>query len=298
MKIEGAHLFSAFISAQPGEGDHYSINIPGRTVSGMGAPEVYSASGKAVPGSYALLFPSLWGASGVMVLDDGYQLSVYAKTGNGNIGLSMDGMPREMKAGDELSYRYLAMHGRARELPNTADWDDFAQAMGLRGDPPYQVTSIKAGQVKGTRFLLELIPSDGAFVGTVSQANLPIRLPVRVANMNPNWTFAWFDLDRKEWYPSALDRAISQGFFTFDTGRGAHRFFAGHPVLADNPDLRMAVFSDAKSEISADLNNVSENKITATVRLNPALGPAEPVKVELASGETKSVKFAWTPAPR
>ena len=109
--------------------------------------------------------------------------------------------------------------------------------------------------------------------------------------MNPNWTFAWFDLDRKEWYPSAVDRAINQGYFTIDTRQGNHRFFAGHPVVADNPDLRIAVFCDTPSEITACLNNVSDNSITASVRLNPALGASEPVKVELASGEMKTVKF-------
>ena len=120
MKINGAHLFAMFSATQQGEGDHYAINTPGTTVTGMGAGEPYSASGKAVPGSYAMLFPSPWGSGGVMILDDGYLLDVYAKTGNGHVGLSMDNMPREMKAGDELSYRYIVMHGRARELPNTA----------------------------------------------------------------------------------------------------------------------------------------------------------------------------------
>ena len=203
----------------------------------------------------------------------------------------MDNMPREMKAGDELSYRYIVMRGQAKELPNTADWENFAQVMGVRGKPAYEVKDVKTGSVKGTKFMLELIPADSGFVGTVTQANLPIRLPVRVANMNPNWTFAWFDLDRKEWYPSAVDRAINQGYFTMDTRQGNHRFFAGHPVVADNPDLRIAAFCDTPSEITACLNNVSDNSITASVRLNPALGTSEPVKVELASGEMKTVKF-------
>ena len=75
---------------------------------------------------------------------------------------------------------------------------------------------VKTGHVKAQRFLLELVPADGAFVGTVTAADLPIRLPVRVAGMNPNWTFGWFDLDRKEWHPSAIDRDIRQGFFTLD----------------------------------------------------------------------------------
>lgn len=295
MKLEGANLFAVYASTQPGEADHYAINVPGTTVAGLGTGEVYAAAGKAVPGSYAMLFPSLWGASGVMALDDGYNMAIYSKTGSGSINLSLADVPREMKAGDDLPYRYVLMHGRARALPNTADWEQFAQTMGFRGDPAYKVTDIKAGSVKGTKFLLELIPTDGAFVGTVSYADLPIRLPVRLANMNPNWTFGWFALDRKEWYPSAIDRAIGQGFFTIDTRQGATRLFAGHPVLADDPELRVAVFSDAKSKIEAEVNNVKDQPVTVTLRLNPALGEAAPQQLTLAPGELKRVTFAWTP---
>jgi len=115
-----------------------------------------------------------------------------------------------------------------------------------------------------------------------------------VSSMNPNWTFAWFDLDRKEWYPSAIDRETRTGFFTLDTRRGAHRLFAGHPVLADNPDVHISVLSDGKSEIRADLNNVTDKPMTLTIRLNPALGTSAPQQMELASGEMRTVKFAYS----
>ncbi len=295
LKLEAAHLFYTFHSAQPGEGDHYAINVPGAVVTGMGSGEPYNAAGPVVPGSYAMLFPSLWGSTGVMALDEGYTLSLSARTGSGHLNLALANLPREMKAGEDLPYRFVLMHGPAREQPNTAFWERFAQSMGFRGDPAYKVSDLKVGSVKSTRFLLELVPTEGAFVGTVSGADLPIRLPVRVANMNPNWTFGWFDLDRKEWYPSAVDRMIGQGFFTLDTRRGSHRFFAGHPVLASDPEIRMAVFSDAQSQIEADLNNVGDQTKTFTVRLNPALGEAAPQEVTLASGELKRLTFPWTP---
>jgi hypothetical protein len=217
---------------------------------------------------------------------------VYAKAPGVHVDMSLAGLPREVKAGDEIRYRFVLMHGPAGELPNTAFWDHFAQTMGFRGKPAYAVKDVKAGSVKGTKFLLELAPADGGFAGTITGVDLPIRLPVRVADMNPNWTFAWFDLDRKEWSPSAVDPVINQGYFTFDTRRGPHRFFAGHPVLADNPDVRIAVLSDAKSEVRATLNNVGDQPVKLKVRLNPALGAANPQEIELASGEMKAVTFA------
>ena len=116
-----------------------------------------------------------------------------------------------------------------------------------------------------------------------------------MAGLNPNWTFAWFDLDRKEWFPSAVDQATGLGYFTLDTRRGAHRFFAGNPVLADNPEVKIAVLSDGKSRIVAAANNVGDTLVKTQLRLNPALGACEPVALELAPGELKEVNFAWTP---
>jgi hypothetical protein len=197
-----------------------------------------------------------------------------------------------MKAGDELKYRLLLIRGRPFEDP-VADWENFAKKMGLRGNPAYEVKDIKAGKVKGTKFLLELEPQDGGFAATVTGSDLPIMLPVRMADMNQNWTFAWFDLDRKEWFPSAIDQAINQGFFTIDTRVGDHRIFAGHPVVADNKELRILVIGDGKSKVSASVNNVGDAAMDAVLRLNPALGKAEPVKVHLESGEVKNLEFVF-----
>ncbi|NCQ32636.1 MAG: hypothetical protein GW802_35400, partial [Armatimonadetes bacterium] len=86
-------------------------------------------------------------------------------------------MPREIKAGEELRYRYVLMHGRAGEGPNTSEWEQFAVRMGLRGKPAYEVKDVKLGNVTGTKFLLELEPAEGGFAGAVTHADLPIRLP-------------------------------------------------------------------------------------------------------------------------
>jgi len=292
MKLESLNVFDIFHSSQPGEGDHYCMVTPETTVSGMTAGEPFTIGAKAVPGSYVCVFPSLWGSSGVIVLDEGYQFSIYAHRSGIHAHAALTGMPRQMKAGQVLHYRYVLMHGPLGERPNTAFWEQFIKKMGFRGKPAYTVADVRLGKVKGTKFLLELEPADGGFVGIVSQADLPIRLPVRVAGMNPNWTFAWFDLDRKQWFPSALDPLIRQGFFTLNTRVGTHRLFAGHPVTADDSDVRISVLSDGSSWIEATLNNVDDRPKKVRVKLHPALGKAEPKDLTLAPGDVKTIRFS------
>ncbi|MBU4365894.1 MAG: hypothetical protein L6437_10230 [Kiritimatiellae bacterium] len=294
-KVESLAIFSVSHTSQPGEGDHYAMVTPEQNIVGLTHTTPFNVVAPMAPGSYVAEFPSLWGATGAMALDDGYVASVYAKFPGVHLSVSLGNMPREMKAGEELKYRLILMHGRPNELPNTADWENFAKAMGFRGNPAYKVKDVKVGKVKGTKFLLELEPSDSGFAGTISACDLPIRLPIRVAGMNQNWTFAYFDLDRKEWFPSAVDQVISQGYFTLDTRRGNHRIFAGHPVLADNKDLRILVLSDGASKVQASVNNVGDAAVDATIRLNPALGKAAPVKVHLGSGEVKDLEFTFGP---
>ena len=293
IKGQALQIFSSAIVSKPGEGDHYAMVTPEVTMAGQHNSSNSGMEARMKPGSYAMLFPAQLGSTGAMALDEGYSVSVSdgART---RIAVWVD-KAGDMKGGDEIRYRLLLMHGRLNELPNTYDWENFANKMGLRGKAAYEVKDIKAGKVKGTKFLLEIEPSDGGFAGTVTSADLPIRLPIRVADMNPNWTFAYFDLDRKEWLPSAVDQVISQGYFTLDTRRGNHRIFAGHPVLADNKELQILVLSDGLSKIQASVNNVGDAAMDTIVRLNPALGKAEPVKIHLESGEVNNLDFSFVP---
>lgn len=290
-KLESMAIFSIFHSSKPGEGNQFHIETPGQTMDGISGPTPFSITSEMIPGSYVSVFPSFWGSTGAMAIDNGYIANVSAVFPNVHVGVSVGNMPRKMKAGEELNYRLLLMHGRPNEVANTADWENFSKTMGLRGNPSYEVKDVKVGQVTGKRFILELEPVDAGFVGTITGANLPCRLPIRVANMNPNWTFAYFDLDRKEWFPSAVDQVLGKGYFTLDTRLGNHRIFAGHPVIANNPELRILVLSDAKTKITVSVNNVADTAMDAVLRLNPALGANKPVKVHLNPGEVKDMEF-------
>ncbi len=64
-------------------------------------------------------------------------------------------------------------------------------------------------------------------------------------------------------------------------------------MVADDKELRILTLSDGQSKIKASVNNVSAAAVDAVVRLNPALGKMEPVKVHLAPGEVKNLDFSF-----
>jgi hypothetical protein len=172
-KLNGLHVVAMWGLSQPGEGDHFTIATPDLNVSGLTANELLTAGGEMIPGSYLVAWPSPWGSTGLLALDDGYTVDLYAKTPTVDLMMNLAGFPREVKVGEEITWRYVLLRGAVGESSNTLAWENFAKTMGFRGAPAYQVTDIKTGVVQGTKFLLELTPTDGGFVGTVSAANLP-----------------------------------------------------------------------------------------------------------------------------
>ena len=297
LRLTSLNLCNAYYPASPGGGNLVALVTPEKSFFGMCAGKPAYAQAAAAPGSFAEIFPSLWGAGGIITLDKGYRLDVGASQRSSSVGLSLDRMPRRLTPGDSLRFRYLLVRGALREQPNTRGWEALVREMGLRGRPAYTVTEVKAGRVAGTRFGLTLSPHKGGVRAVISRADLPIRLPVFVSGMNPNWTFAWFDLNRHEWFPSAVNARRQQGYFTLDLRKGPYHIFAGEPVLANDPRVRVEVLSDGKTYVRAGLDNVGNQLVRVTVRLNPALGAAPPQTVQLGSGAIKSVTFALTSPP-
>ena len=83
MTITGAHLFAIFSATQQGEGDHYAISTPEYDSDRDGCRRALQRKQQGSARQLCHAVSLTWGSGGVMVLDDGYLLEVYAKTGNG-----------------------------------------------------------------------------------------------------------------------------------------------------------------------------------------------------------------------
>jgi hypothetical protein len=193
-------------------------------------------AGELQPGGFITFYPSRLGAVTVMALDPGYQVvgEMQRPTSLVRFGLPLGG--RTVRKGERVHYRLLATRGRVHAPPTDREWRDFAGAMGIGGDPAYQVT-VRHGHCVGTNFLLDL-ESEGGYVRVdLTQAHLPIRLPVRVAGLNPVWG-AWVaDIARDTALPLGIIEREGVGYTTCDLTRGNTELFVGHPVICDRPDV-------------------------------------------------------------
>lgn len=289
-KIKKIRIFRTFKNIAPGEEYLYTIMTPETKISGKTGTVVEKFSAPMETGSYILAYPCLWGSSGAIALDDNLAGMIYTNASILDISVNLKGFPREVKNGELIKYRLLLVKGKIGESSNTAGIEYLVKAMGLKGNPAYKVENIKTGKVLSNKFFLDIEPENYGFSGTITKAELPVRLPVFIQDMNPNWTFAYFNLDEKSWFPSAVDPKTKRGYFTLDTSKKDQRIFAGHPVISDNEDLHITVVSDG-SKIEGIVNNVGENEISSTVSLNPALGESKPVEIKLQPGKSQKVLF-------
>lgn len=122
--------------------------------------------------------------------------------------------------------------------------------------------------------MLELDAKDGGFAGTISHAELAVRLPIRVHGINPNWTAGLVERQQK-WWPlvGVLNGAA---YTTLDTAVD-HDVWIGNVVACDQPDLVLTLLPDGEDGFEIEAHNPTDREITATVQTVAAFNPGLPV---------------------
>jgi len=176
--------------------------------------------------------------------------------------------------GDLVPYRFVIYSGSVHAPPDTRQIEQFRRAFGLGGDrPAYQVTA-RAGSIRSTRYLLELDAKDGGFAGLIGRAELPVRLPIQVHGVNPNWTAGLVERQQKWWLPvGVLDGAA---YTTLDTASD-HDVWIGNVVACDQPDLVLTLLPDGEGGFEIEAHNPTDREITSTVRTAAEFNLAPPV---------------------
>ena len=252
----------------PGENDHFALVVPGgKAISGMLPPadRPFQLQAAVPAGSYFATFPGTTrSAHGVLVLDEGYSLSVNASYGfvRANVDLHFPG--REFAGGEELPWRLLFMVGGLTSPGTNEPFEWIRTSLGLSGPPAYEV-EVSRGRLMGTKLFLDLEAADGGAQVSLSQARLPVRLPIRIFGLNPRWSTALYDHERGELVPFGVGED-GVGYASVDLDRGPAEVYLGNLATCDIPELNLWVVEEGAA-VKITAQDPLDRPVTATVRL-------------------------------
>ena len=175
------------------------------------------------------------------------------------------------------------------------DFTKFRDEYGIAGQPPAYSLHSTQGQGTASRYLLELAAENDGWSGTIGQAALPQRLPIKVTGVNDKWTAARVDLGKNEWYPLGIWQGAA--YTSVDLLDGDQRLYIGNVVTADNPDVWLTLLpSNADGKTYVDVHNPTDAEVRVTVRVPAATFLAEKQEVKVTVGRMSTVRVALKPA--
>ena len=147
-----------------------------------------------------------------------------------------------------------------------AEFACFREQYGIGGGrPAYSLLSTQ-GQATSQRYLLELAADQGGWAGTIGQADLPQRLPVRVTGLNDKWTAAKVDLDKGEWFP--LGSLAGHRLHNRGHQAARQKLYLGNLVSADDADVWLTLLpSNADGKTCVEVHNPTETDRLVTVNV-------------------------------
>lgn len=248
-------------------------------------------------GTYALM-PHAAGATAIIGMDpgvyyesDGKNLQLfyspaYAAGSGGNLA-----MPR----GTQIRYRiaFAGADGRTTREQMQAFVDRFG--ISTPGKAAYRATFKDGQQVDNYLFWHLEAGTGGAVVANLPKTALPGFLTTIVDGLNDNWTVQLLDRSRPWPNHRALPIRDGRAYAEIDSNDSAQELFIGHPVTADNHDLRLTVTWLAKGTWWIEAHNPSGQAVKAKLKSHPAWNAFRFAEsADLASGASQT----WTVAGR
>lgn len=262
-------LGSMWPQPKPGEYDHFALVLPGvRTIAGLLPPKEkpFTFDGPVPPGSYFATYPCLTGAQALMVLDEGYALRVEGSDNwvRGYVNLNRPG--EKMAAGTVLPYRFLCVVGDYNGPATNAEFEWVRESLGINGPPAYEVQTVQ-GKVLATKLFLDLEAEAGGFTGVLrktTERRLPVRLPVRVYGLNPNWSAGVYDRPRQTLEPFGIGDGV--GYVSVDLDQGPADVYIGNLATCDQPEMRLWVLEEGPSHVRVVAQNPTDRELTTTIK--------------------------------
>ena len=254
----------------------------GKAISGQGMPPTNGVFGR---GTFSCM-ESGAGAVVMIGMGDGVE---YRASGQDLQFLYQTGKP-ELAAGTPVEYT-LAFAGADGKTP-LADMLAFAEAFGVAtpGKTAYK-PQVRQGKVLDTYLTLNLEAQDGAADLKLAKAAMPGFLTASVQGLNDNWSVQL--LDRAHASPNyrALPIRDGRAFAQLDLNDADLDLFIGHPITADQKDLKIQVSWKQAGQWYVEAHNPTDKPMKVALQSQKGWTPFRfKETVDLPAGTSK----VWT----
>ncbi|NOY79608.1 MAG: hypothetical protein GXP31_01255 [Kiritimatiellaeota bacterium] len=198
----------------------------------------------------------------------------------------------ELRENEQRAYQYLAVWSKVRDRADNTFIEDVFNTMGLRGQPAYRVKPTR-GRVLDTRFALRLRAREGGFACVITQAALPMRLPVLIEGLNDRWPAGIWYRGRHRfvvpvWAMDPMHNRYAKrrqvvhrdwlqrfgvidgvGMLQIDTAFDDKEVYIGNLLVCDNPAVFLELEETRRGRRRVMVNNPTDATVEVAVRPGP-----------------------------
>jgi hypothetical protein len=227
-------------------------------------------------GGYLAMLDSPLGGAAIFPLTEGVTASL-SLPGKDSARLDLDQAMAPQKAGEAKRVELLLV-GIPRMTPGTGGLaapttetvERFQRDFGLADGKPSYTVNANSGRVTGQRYLLDLDGTEGQCFSGQLKGTLVSSLPLRVSGLHDNWSAVLYDRGRKQARPIGV---VENRAWATVVLPGTLDLFVGHPVVADNPQVRLQVTQSGEKSWHVEVHNPTEAALTVKVWANPLFDP-------------------------
>ncbi|MCD6221156.1 hypothetical protein J7K25_03235 [bacterium] len=245
---------------------------------------------------FVALFPQPFrGSLGIISFQNGLDYLVFlSRSGKyGNFRLQLSSRNKNLKAGDKITYRYLGVVSKLDPPTDNSFITDICNSLGIGKEPAYQVNPI-SGSVISTYYILKLKAKRYGFSGKITEAKLPLNLPVEIEGLNPRWDAGiWYKgkntLVIPEWVVDKVGNRYTVrkkrtgenqlihipvmndgvGMLQIDTEIGNKDIYIGNFLVSDNPMVWLTLVDIRPKKAAFVAHNPTDKKIICQVKPGP-----------------------------
>jgi hypothetical protein len=277
---------------QRGGATRVQVGVDGKVVLDRGLDEAGANwSGDLNPGDWIAVYGSPLGGMALYPRDR----SLCGRVNGSSVELRYRWSAPIVKQGTTFKTSLLAVGAPFTVGKDNADFaGHFADVFGLDGPPAYSAQVLQGKLIDRWCFFHLDGQGRGAEV-KVGKCDLPAYLPLKVDNLNPNWSAGLYEVGTRRYRPIGL--LHTTGLAQMDPAQGDLEVFVGHPFFADNPDIHLSYMETGNREAQLEVHNPTDQTLQVTVQRAPAFTRAQggPFVLRLAPGSSQTLKIVLKP---